>query len=275
MTHCKKVTQPVSVCLLLMVSVGQLMAQINAIEKKSIVLPTGITMKYTESGKQDGTAVVMLHGLSDTSKSFEQTIAAMLKRDPDLYIVALDLRGHGGTSMPDVAKCAANPQACFEMTDFVDDVVAALDALNLKRVHLVGHSLGSFITQEVALRFPERLYSITLIASTASTVTSPVVNDFIIAGMIEGQWKKAFKKNGKGRWPDDVYALKPSDVDVNADRFLQLGRLIEFESDEEAEITWLENSFTFQNNISTSPSSSASWARLSASSWGRRLAWGT
>ncbi len=42
----------------------------------------------------------------------------------------------------------------------------------------------------------------------------------------------------------------------NADRFLQLGRLIEFESDEEAEITWLENSFTFQNNISTSPSSS-------------------
>ena len=45
-----------------------------------------------------------------------------------------------------------------------DDVVALLDELNIRRAHLVGHSMGALIAANVAARFPDRAASVGLIA---------------------------------------------------------------------------------------------------------------
>src|SRR5690606_7469297 len=95
--------------------------------KKAVSLPTGIEMQYVEAGNPEGEAVVLLHGYTDSSRSFQPTIGALLELDAGFHIFAPDLRGHGGSSMPPGDECAANPGTCFGMTDFAADVFAFMD----------------------------------------------------------------------------------------------------------------------------------------------------
>ena len=53
----------------------------------------------------------------------------------------------------------------YDLFDLVEDVLAILDARGVEQAHLVGMSLGGLIGQMVALQHPERLLSLTLIAS--------------------------------------------------------------------------------------------------------------
>ncbi|WP_419212075.1 alpha/beta fold hydrolase [Maribacter sp. X9] len=41
------------------------------VNKKSIALSTGIQMEYREAGNSDGRTIVLIHGYTDTSRSFE------------------------------------------------------------------------------------------------------------------------------------------------------------------------------------------------------------
>src|SRR5690606_15482461 len=57
----------------------------------------------------------------------------------------------------------------YTFSDLVDDAVGLLDALGISAAHLVGVSMGGAIAQCVALRYPDRTASLTLI-STAPAV---------------------------------------------------------------------------------------------------------
>lgn len=52
-----------------------------------------------------------------------------------------------------------------DMHELVDYAFAVLDALGIERCHLLGHSLGSALAQEMALRSPERARSMVLLAT--------------------------------------------------------------------------------------------------------------
>ena len=54
------------------------------------------------------------------------------------------------------------------ISDFAADVVAFLAALDLPRATVVGHSMGSFVAQQVALAAPERVARLVLVGSAAS-----------------------------------------------------------------------------------------------------------
>ena len=49
--------------------------------------------------------------------------------------------------------------------DLADDAVTVLDGYGVTRAHLVGMSLGGFLAQLVALKQPDRVITLTLIAS--------------------------------------------------------------------------------------------------------------
>jgi pimeloyl-ACP methyl ester carboxylesterase len=57
------------------------------------------------------------------------------------------------------------PTGRFKMRDLALDGVSVADALGWDRFHLVGVSLGGMVAQEIALAVPERLLSLTLIAT--------------------------------------------------------------------------------------------------------------
>src|SRR6516165_2784391 len=113
----------------------------------------GRRLRYLELGEGGGVPVLLLHGFGADLNTwmFTQPPLAATRRT-----VALDLPGHGG-SAKEVG--AGDPEG---LTDAVD---GALEALGIGRAHLVGHSMGGAIAALVALRQPERVASLTLIAS--------------------------------------------------------------------------------------------------------------
>jgi pimeloyl-ACP methyl ester carboxylesterase len=128
-------------------------------------LKTGVRVHYAEQGDPRGRPVILLHGFTDSWFSFSRVLPLM---NSGYHIYALDARGHGDSD---------RPPAGYELSDFAADVVAFMDAKGLKSVTLVGHSMGSFIAQKVALTAPERIERLVLIGS-ATTVRNDTVLSF-------------------------------------------------------------------------------------------------
>jgi len=130
-----------------------------------VLLSTGIDMVYLEQGSRRGIPVIFLHGFTDSHHSFDRNLPTFPAR---FHVFALDQRGHGDSS---------KPECCYTQADFAADVPAFMDAVGLRRASIVGHSMGSFIAQNVALDFPERVDRLVLIGSGPTLVGNPVALD--------------------------------------------------------------------------------------------------
>ncbi len=182
--------------------------------KCSVHLRTGIRMAYVEVGPKKGPVVILLHGLTDSSRSWSLAMRELHALRPDLHIYALDQRGQGGSSLPKGAACRRTPERCFEMKDLARDVRAFMDAEGIDRATIAGHSMGSFVAQEVALRYPKRVNRIVLLASSTTGVDNPTLRDYVLP-QIEGPWRDSLVAQGYS-WPRDAYALTPLDADPDA-----------------------------------------------------------
>jgi pimeloyl-ACP methyl ester carboxylesterase len=96
--------------------------------------------------------VVLIHGLGGNKTSFYETVSALA---PHYTVHALDLPGFGASSKP--ARAPFNPAW------FARSVVRFLDAMEIKRAHLVGNSLGGRVAIEVGLTAPDRVRSLSLL----------------------------------------------------------------------------------------------------------------
>jgi pimeloyl-ACP methyl ester carboxylesterase len=126
-----------------------------------VPLATGVRLEAVAQGQPDGAPVVLLHGIGDSWHSFR----LMLPHLPaDFRVFSVTLRGHGESDRPPSGYLPAH---------HADDVLALMDALELPRATLVGHSFGSFVAQHVAARAPERVDRLVLIGSAAGGVFHP------------------------------------------------------------------------------------------------------
>ncbi len=82
--------------------------------------------------------------------------------DAGYRVIRYDYRG---TGMSDWME-RWNSEHPYSLTDMAKDAVAVLDALNVEQACLVGLSLGGMIAQEIAVRNPERVVSLTLMSTT-------------------------------------------------------------------------------------------------------------
>jgi pimeloyl-ACP methyl ester carboxylesterase/ribosomal protein S18 acetylase RimI-like enzyme len=64
-------------------------------------------------------------------------------------------------------------EASYTVEDLADDAVAVLDGYGLDRAHLAGMSLGGYLAQLVALKYPSRALTLTLIASERLALADP------------------------------------------------------------------------------------------------------
>ena len=124
-------------------------------------LETGVSLHYAQRGPEGGLPVVFLHGYVDSWKSFARVFDALPATCP---IVAPDLRGHGDSD---------KPQSGYALDDYVRDLLLFWNALGLEKAHLVGHSMGSFIAQVFAARYPGRVERLVLVSSAASLCVKP------------------------------------------------------------------------------------------------------
>jgi pimeloyl-ACP methyl ester carboxylesterase len=125
-------------------------------------LKTGVRLRYAEQGDPAGQPLILLHGYTDSSFSFSRVLPQLSAK---YRVYALDLRGHGDSD---------RPLSGYKLSDFAADVLAFMDEKGIQRATIVGHSMGSFITQQVALAAPERVERLVLIG-TATTLRSSAV----------------------------------------------------------------------------------------------------
>jgi pyruvate dehydrogenase E2 component (dihydrolipoamide acetyltransferase) len=132
----------------------------------------GRRLRYLEMGSGGEVPVLLLHGFGADLNSwmFTQPVLAEGRRT-----IALDLPGHGGSSK-DVGV--------GDVDSLTGTVEAALAVLGIERVHLVGHSMGGAVAATLALRRPERVATLTLIASAGlgQEINSAFIDGFVRAG---------------------------------------------------------------------------------------------
>jgi non-heme chloroperoxidase len=205
-------------------------AAFNA-QKQSVNLRTGITMKYIDTGNRQGTPVLLLHGYTDSGRSYERTIEELTRLNSRLRVIVPDLRGHGETSMPDADKCAGAPEKCFTPADFASDIIAFMDQLNVPKAHIVGHSMGSIIAQELALKHTGRVSSLVLIGTFVNGKECAGIHEFMQPVMINGKLKAAFTRRPHAQWPKDAYAVTPAELGPEITGFLQENWVVEMATD--------------------------------------------
>lgn len=123
-------------------------------------LSTGIRMCYCEIGPMDGSVILLIHGAGDSRVSWSR-VAPILAEAGRRVIVA-EMRGHGKTDAPKPER------GWYLMEDNAEDMIALLDALQIEKADVVGHSCGSLTAQLIAAAHPERLRTVTLMATGAT-----------------------------------------------------------------------------------------------------------
>ena len=113
-----------------------------------------VSLHYVTWGQQTTPerTVVFIHGLTASHKEFATLGPALAEQG--WYVVAPDLRGRGLSS---------KPAHGYGIMFHAADTLALCDALNLDRVHVVGHSLGAVIGMYLAAIAPQRIRTLTLI----------------------------------------------------------------------------------------------------------------
>jgi len=113
-----------------------------------------ITIAYTEYGAgKPGIPLVLITGYGCTMDLWPPAVLECLAAHH--RVVVFDNRGMGLTS---------SSAREFSIELFAADTAGLLRALGIERAHLLGWSMGTFIAQELALRHPERVESLTLFA---------------------------------------------------------------------------------------------------------------
>jgi pimeloyl-ACP methyl ester carboxylesterase len=102
----------------------------------------GASLFYTDDGAGDPT-MVFVHGFSCDSHDWTWQLPHFRESH---RVIALDLRGHGRSSVPDDG---------YEVGSFAADVAALLDHLGCRDVVAVGHSLGGAIVASLAAERPD------------------------------------------------------------------------------------------------------------------------
>jgi pimeloyl-ACP methyl ester carboxylesterase len=115
------------------------------------IASNGIQIHVTEQGSGD-LPVVFLHYWGGSSRTWDGVIAAL----PRPYrTIATDHRGWGKSDAP---------ASGYGLADLADDVQGVIEALNLERFALVGHSMGGKVAQLLASRRPKGLVGLVLVA---------------------------------------------------------------------------------------------------------------
>jgi pimeloyl-ACP methyl ester carboxylesterase len=112
----------------------------------------GVKIHYVVEGK--GEPVILVHGFTASIPVQWQLPGIFSKLAKDYQVIALDNRGHGKSDKPlDPKKYGA---------EMVADVVRLMDHLKIDKAHVVGYSMGGFMTGYMVSMYPGRLLSATL-----------------------------------------------------------------------------------------------------------------
>jgi pimeloyl-ACP methyl ester carboxylesterase len=112
----------------------------------------GVKIHYTVQG--EGDPVVLIHGFTANTLVQWAVPGIISNLSKEYQVIALDNRGHGKSEKPHDPK-QYGPEMAL-------DAIRLLDHLKIKKAHIVGYSMGGFITNYLVATHPDRIISATL-----------------------------------------------------------------------------------------------------------------
>ena len=114
------------------------------------VVVEGRRIRYEVAG--EGEPVVLVHGLSGSTRWWDRTVPALVAR---YRVYLVDLPGFGSMS---------GAEGGFVLSEAAGWLSSWMEAVGLEETHLVGHSMGGYISILLAARRPEKLRRLVLVA---------------------------------------------------------------------------------------------------------------
>ncbi|USK69933.1 alpha/beta fold hydrolase [Peribacillus asahii] len=116
----------------------------------------GIKTRVLEAG--EGEPLVLLHGTGGHIEAYARNIRGLSKH---FRVICIDMLGHGYTD---------KPERPYGIDSYSDHLLGVLQALNLKKAHISGESLGGWVAAWFAAYHPE--YVLSLVLNTPGNVNN-------------------------------------------------------------------------------------------------------
>lgn len=180
----------------------------------------GISLNVYRTGG-DGPSVILLHGITDDGLCWLRTARAL----EDRYdVLMIDARGHGESD---------RPTSGYSPGDQAADVAGVINALELKRPVLVGHSMGGSTTASAAAMVPDLLRGIVLIdppwREEAQAITAEMLQEWRKG--VQDQAARSYEdlyadRQAEGWNPDDIgpWAASKAKVSLEVSEYLTAQR---------------------------------------------------
>ena len=118
------------------------------------VQTSGARIYYEEAGH--GPPVLLIQGIGVIGQGWQPQVRGLADR---YRLIVFDNRGIGASTLE------AGPAGAVTLASMAADAAAVLDALHVERAHVVGHSMGGVIAQQLALTAPGRVRSLSLLCT--------------------------------------------------------------------------------------------------------------
>ena len=109
----------------------------------------GVKIHYTVEGQ--GEPVILVHGFAANADANWRVPGITEALAKEYQVICLDNRGHGLSDKP-------HEQLKYGV-EFCNDIVRLMDHLKIQKAHVIGYSMGSFITLKLGTLYPDRLLS--------------------------------------------------------------------------------------------------------------------
>ncbi len=116
----------------------------------------------------EGQPLILIMGYGSTMNLWEDSFLESLSEH--FKVIIFDNRGIGVTS---------TGEKKFSIEQFSKDTLGLLNALGIKKAHVLGWSMGSYIAQELASRNPDRVNKLILYASAPNPTMFPPSSDVL------------------------------------------------------------------------------------------------
>lgn len=145
--------------------------------KEGLVKKNNVSIFYRDYGESDQEPILLVHGLGAQLVHWSDDLIDLLIKNNYRPIV-FDNRDAGLSS-----RFSSKPsmligyiryylrlpvQSEYDLNDMAKDAINLLDHLKIDKAHILGTSMGGMISQIICAKYPEKIKSFTLIASTAS-----------------------------------------------------------------------------------------------------------
>jgi pimeloyl-ACP methyl ester carboxylesterase len=193
-----RIVSPIAcLCLLASLSVA---GQLNKAAKQTVRAEDGLNIVCDVRGKGD-TALVFLHGWCGDREYWKHQLDEFAA---DYRVVALDQAGHGESG---------KERTLWTASGLAGDVEAVVKALGLKRVILVGHSMGGPVALLAAKRMPGTVVAVIGVDTLQNA-------EFKMPEEVTKQFVEGFAKDFKGTLRVAIDGMLPEKADPELKKWL-------------------------------------------------------